>query len=1480
MAENNTGVSLGLRISPKDITKVEQELDSLIKKYSGKKIDLGIGANNFNQATNSAKVFSVNMDASAKKILTMNNQLQQLKNTMAKIGSDTENNSFFKKNPELLDTYTKLNAKLKTVKVTSEEWANGNFGQKVKNLQSSIKVTSNELNTFTNRLSKNILKFAEWFAVGGLIAGLVRSVKSGVSTISELDKGMVELRKTTNETEEVYHSFYLVSNTLAKSLGVTTESIISQTAAWTRMGYSLKEASELSKNSAIFANISEDLNIEDATKVLVSTLKAFDLDVENSLDGIISKVNSIGNSFAVSNNDVAQSLKRSAAAMSSANNTLEETIALATAATEITQDAEAAGTMLKTLSLRVRSMDEETGQFDETLKDIGSTIKDISGVSVFTDDTQQTYKSTYKLLDEIQKVYGKLSDENQADILELLAGKRQANQVAAILANWTTAEEALTVQAESAGGAMREQNTYMDSIAAKVNTFKETATGMWQNLISTDDIKGVVEVGTQLLNVIDSLLNGFGGLGTKLLTVNAVVLAFNGLMKTKTLATFADIVATKGLTVATSTLWKTMSASPLFWVTILTTAYVAIQELVDGLTVSIEEQRKKFEDARTSFENITSEVKKVNSELDETVKRIDDLNAKDRLTLVEQSELAALQNTNDELERQLRITKEIELVKAQNLADEAQKTFEMQNISGTYSDSDVGETELDVYKKVLARLENYQEQYDSFVNTVQNWETSKEEYMSRITAEDWRNNEINTITTLNDNYQPLIDSYQKVIDLGGELNPIQQQEYDLWNRLKTQYEDILDPLGKVLKNQDQFKKLWDSTSFSDVKDSLIELSESASVSADDITKLAMSNKGLAEFMDDSGISAEELANHIGALVEKQNDNIVSSQSLSDIYAEIKDNAELVATAQKEMSDSGVVSLDTMMSLIEVGLLTETQFKKTAKGYAISKVALDSLRGSTIQSYQTDLNNAQSSAENVFTAQELQQKGYDGTTKSIIALLQAKLRLLEADGTPITVAGTSIGMSDDYKKVNDALKNIYTALDNLDKAGSLFDSAITQGAGSGSKAKTAIEKLDEALKDYLKTVENQIALLSHQEGTEQQQINLYKQLQDKLHETANKYRAMGLDENSSYIQDLKLQWNDYADGIDKINQSILDNQTKARKDAFAELEKSYNEYIKSLEDKRDLEEQVWQKKIDNFKAEHDAQEDINSLLKLQNDLISAQLELTNASKQRTVKQLQGTEWKWVSDPTVIKNLQDAVTSAQNALNTEVAQQQYEAAVSRLEADQTAAVKVFDDQIKVLQKQLELSEDMLDGTVDNIVDTLEELNTAMNNFNLALSGSSSGGVKYSLINEATAKSLMRKNSENYETSSDKQALHDQNVELAASHGWVFNASTGKWIDPETGIAIYHGGTASVGSNNISPKQNETLALLENKEAVLKAVQFMNVGKIMSAMQPNNNSFSRNSNNTSSSNSTNNFNITSHASNWSSIINEAIMVSKLKS
>ena len=296
----------------------------------------------------------------------------------------------------------------------------------LREFETRMRSMGNVGNTVFDKLKKNIGQFFSFIGAASISMTVINSLRKAVSNVVELDTAMVELRKVTDETESAYVNFYNQANKIAKVLGASTKDVISATASWAQMGYTIKEATELAKSSEILKNISENMDISQATSTLVSSIKAFKLNVNDTLDGVVSKINQVGNEFAVTNSDVANILQRSSSAMADANNTMEETIALGTAATEITRNADETGTALKTMSMRIRGMNEDTGEADDSLKDLSKSIKGLTGVSIFTDETNQTYKSTYKILQEVSKVYGSLSDKSQAQVLELIAGNKNA----------------------------------------------------------------------------------------------------------------------------------------------------------------------------------------------------------------------------------------------------------------------------------------------------------------------------------------------------------------------------------------------------------------------------------------------------------------------------------------------------------------------------------------------------------------------------------------------------------------------------------------------------------------------------------------------------------------------------------------------------------------------------------------------------------------------------------------------------------------------------------------------------------------------------------------------------------------------------------------------------------------------------------------------------------------------------------------------
>lgn len=314
---------------------------------------------------------------------------------------------------------------------------------------------------------QSLLAYLGTFASFYRVAGYIRTA---FETIKDLDTQLVDLRKTTSMTTNELNQFYSASSNVAKELGVTTSEIISQAAAWSRLGYSTKEAStEMAKLSSKFASVSPGMTTENATDYLVSTMQAYGIAVDDVERKVMDNVNRIGNTFATTNAEIGEMLTRSSAAMNAANNSLEETIALESAAVEVTRNAEMTGTAFRTVSMRIRGLDEETEEALEDYEELKGKIADLTktkdtpgGVSLFTDATKTEYKSTYQFLKDIAAVYDQISDKNQAALLEAIGGKRGAQSLAPILSNFKEVERAMKEMEGAAGSADKEMDIIRD----------------------------------------------------------------------------------------------------------------------------------------------------------------------------------------------------------------------------------------------------------------------------------------------------------------------------------------------------------------------------------------------------------------------------------------------------------------------------------------------------------------------------------------------------------------------------------------------------------------------------------------------------------------------------------------------------------------------------------------------------------------------------------------------------------------------------------------------------------------------------------------------------------------------------------------------------------------------------------------------------------------------------------------------------------
>lgn len=366
-------------------------------------------------------------------------------------------------------------------------------------------------NRLTDMNSKFVAQFLSW-------QDWIRYIQQGINTVRELDTAMTEVRKVSNATETQYASFRDTVSSTAKEIATTNKELLNSSADFLRLGYSLDQASDLAKNATLFVNVGDGVDITEATEDMITAMKAFDIQAEDSIK-IVDDYNQIGNQFALSASDIGEAMKRSASALETGNNSFEQSIGLITAMNEIVQNSENTGNSLKVLSLRLRGakaeledMQEDTDGLCDSTSKLREQIKSLTGVDIMIDDN--TFKSTTDIIKELGAVWDKLSDSSQAATLELIAGKSRANNVAALLKNYQRIDEVMESLGDAEGSAMRENEAIVDSIDGRIKKLSASMEDFWQKAINTDFVKNIVSSLDTILNLLTKIINQFGLLPT------------------------------------------------------------------------------------------------------------------------------------------------------------------------------------------------------------------------------------------------------------------------------------------------------------------------------------------------------------------------------------------------------------------------------------------------------------------------------------------------------------------------------------------------------------------------------------------------------------------------------------------------------------------------------------------------------------------------------------------------------------------------------------------------------------------------------------------------------------------------------------------------------------------------------------------------------------------------------------------------------
>lgn len=515
-----------MRASLNSMKSAEQSgnMDAMVSSYRDYETALKSANNQLKEATKNQQMYVEAQKLTAAKT-TLSNQMDiWLQNNSAaarQFGSQIQT----------------LKAELQSCDATRLNGIKSEFQQITQQAQLAGKATQ----SFGDRFHAQISKLGTYMSVAMLITQSVRALRSMYDNVVQVDTAMTGLYRVTNLSANEYSTMYSEMTQSAKDYGSTLTDIIDSTTNWVKLGFDSSTAQDLAEITTMYQHVT-DLDTGTAVNNLVTAYKGFQdqlLELYNgdsaaAVEYVADIFDKLGNEYAVSAADVGTALTKCASAMQVAGNSIQETSAMATGITEVTQNADKAGSALKILSMRLRGteaqeledMGEDTEGLISNTGKLRDTIQELSGVDIMIDDS--TFKSTYEQMDAIAGVFHELSDTNQAALLETIAGKNRASEVAALINNWEQVKSAVEAANGAEGTAAAENEKFMASLQGKINSLTTAWQALSNSFLKSDFLGGLIDGLTGALEVLDTLVSTFGTLPT-LATALSAVLSVKGI---------------------------------------------------------------------------------------------------------------------------------------------------------------------------------------------------------------------------------------------------------------------------------------------------------------------------------------------------------------------------------------------------------------------------------------------------------------------------------------------------------------------------------------------------------------------------------------------------------------------------------------------------------------------------------------------------------------------------------------------------------------------------------------------------------------------------------------------------------------------------------------------------------------------------------------------------------------------------------------
>ncbi len=385
-------------------------------------------------------------------------------------------------------------------------------GQKIAAQLSRNLLTTNtslrKTETILDKMGTTLMNTLKWTFSSSIINRFTGAIQQAVGYVEHLDRSLNDIRIVTKKSADEMEQFGQQANKAAQALGKATTDYTEAALIYYQQGLSDEEVKARAETTLKAANVTGQAT-KTVSEQLTSVWNGFKVNAEQT-EEYVDKLAAVAAMSASNLEELSTGMSKVASAASNLGVDIDQLTAQISTIVSVTRQApESVGTALKTIYARISDL--KLGDADEDGLKLGDVSGGLQKLGIEILDSEGELRDLGTVIEEVAGKWNTWTSAQQAAIAQLMAGKRQYNNLVALFSNWDMYTNAIETSRNATGELQKQQDIYMESTEAHIQQLKTQWEDMYDSLIDPDTIKTFTDGFKGILKVVTDFVDAIGG---------------------------------------------------------------------------------------------------------------------------------------------------------------------------------------------------------------------------------------------------------------------------------------------------------------------------------------------------------------------------------------------------------------------------------------------------------------------------------------------------------------------------------------------------------------------------------------------------------------------------------------------------------------------------------------------------------------------------------------------------------------------------------------------------------------------------------------------------------------------------------------------------------------------------------------------------------------------------------------------------------